>query len=111
MSQYEKPFGDNCMHAPILLPTESVQSSSNGRCTDSHVGPLKILQTTCSIVSLCFAKLHPPSEVQIEQGRGSVFSAVGNRQGKKKSGLLSKIIMQTYPRKVYYFPECVPAEM
>lgn len=59
----------------------------------------------------CFAKSNPPSEVQIEWGRGSVFSAVGSQQGRKKSGLLSKIIMQTCPRNVYYFLECVPAEL
>lgn len=107
LSQYEKPFGDNCMHAPILLPTESVQSSSNGRCTDSHVGPLTLLQTTCSIVSLCFAKLHPPSEVQIEQGRGSVFSAVGNRQGKKKVWLTLQNYNANLPQKsVLFFWMC-----
>lgn len=99
------------MPAPILLPTEPRQSGSNGGCTDSHVGPSMFLQTICSIESLCFAKLHPPSEVQRELERGSVFSAVGNRQREKKmSGLLSKIIMQTCPRNVYYISECVPAE-
>lgn len=112
LSQYEKPFSDHSISAPILLPTEPILSNPNGRCTDSHVGPLTFLQTICSPVSLCFAKLRPPSEVQIEPERGSVFDAVKNRQGEKKNpGLLSKMIMRTCPRNVYYFSECVPAEL
>lgn len=50
LSQYEKTFSDNCIHAPISLPTEPIQFSSNGRSTDSHVAPLTFLQTICSIV-------------------------------------------------------------
>lgn len=96
LSQYEKPFSDNCLYAPISLPTEPIQSSSNGRCTDSHVGPLTFLQTICSSVSLCFAKLRPPSEVQIEPERGSVFNAVKNRQGEKKNKPKTWITLQYY---------------
>lgn len=105
LSQYEKPFSDNCIHAPILLPTEPMQSSSNSRCTDSHVGPLMFLQTICSPVSLCFAKLHPPSEVQMELEREALF-LLQQEIDKGKSGLHSKIIMQTCPRNVYFFLMC-----
>lgn len=105
LSQYEKPFSDNCIHAPILLPTEPMQSSSNGRCTDSHVEPLMFLQTICSPVSLCFAKLHPPSEVQMELEREALF-LLQQEIDKGKSGLHSKIIMQTCPRNVYFFLMC-----
>lgn len=108
LSQCEKTFSDNCMPAPILLPTEPRQSGSNGGCTDSHVGPSMFLQTICSIESLCFAKLHPPSEVQRELERGSVFSAVGNRQREKRN---VRIALQNYnanlPQKcVLYFWMC-----
>lgn len=60
LSQDEKPFGDNCIHAPVLLPTETTQSSWDGGCTDSHVEPLTFLQTICSIVSLCLPSRRLP---------------------------------------------------
>lgn len=55
----------------------------------------------------CFAKSNPPSEVQIEWGRGSVFSAVGSLQGKKKVWLILQNYNANLPQKcVLFFGMC-----